>query len=616
MVGVGILAIILLAAPIVLTDSFQQNLLALTMIYGVGAVGLYVVMGTMGQFSFGHAAFWGIGAYASGRFAIALGVTPWLGLVVGTLTATLLGWFVAVVALQRTRGLELAIVTLGFGVITWIMSLKWEWFGGGLSGISGVPSLSLFGISIQSAFRYYYLALGFVIVVVLAVAWIEKSRFGRGVRSVRENESMAASIGVAPRRHFILAFTLSAGITGLSGALGAHYLRLLSPSFFSLSTMITLLIMVLLGGTTTIWGPVLGSAMYIWFTDFFGFNQELRLFFFGLLVIALLRLMPKGAGHALSRAAERLMEWWMSRYAPDAPAPATVAPVTTLGRSAGPDRREDGDHTDMWTTGVSATPANGDILLRTESLTRAFGGLMAVNDLSFELRENEILGLIGPNGSGKTTTINMISGFLQPTGGRIFFLGEEITDLEPHEIAQMGLIRTFQLSSVFEGLTVEENVVHASHLAFSRQSHRPSPLSFVAERSDGTRVRARANELLDLVGLYGRRESQASELSAGELRFLEIAMALAAQPQALLLDEPVTGLNLEEADRFIDLIRNIRALGVSVLVVEHNMKVIMRLCDRIIVLNFGGLLSEGRPNEISRDEQVISAYLGRSAKAL
>ena len=249
-------------------------------------------------------------------------------------------------------------------------------------------------------------------------------------------------------------------------------------------------------------------------------------------------------------------------------------------------------------------------VLQTNGLTKLFGGLSAVDDLDLRVEEGEIMGLIGPNGSGKTTALNLITGFIKPTRGRVTYQGADVTGAQPHDLARIGLVRTFQITTLFENLTVRDNVLHGSHLA------NPTSLVGALTRSkrfkeQGRRMEERVRELLGLVGLEGRIEAVASDLSAGEHRYLEIAIALAARPRMLLLDEPATGLNPEEAGFLMDLIRKLRDDGVTILLVEHNMRLITNICTAITVLNFGAKIAEGTPEEIVDNEDVVTAYLGK-----
>lgn len=249
-------------------------------------------------------------------------------------------------------------------------------------------------------------------------------------------------------------------------------------------------------------------------------------------------------------------------------------------------------------------------LLQTTGLTKLFGGLSAVDNLDLTVEEGEIMGLIGPNGSGKTTALNLITGYLKPTDGAVTYQGSDITGGQPHDLARVGLVRTFQITTLFENLTVSENVLHGSHL------HNPTSM-WGALRKSGkfqeqtVRMEEQAGEVLEFVGLGDRIDTMARDLSAGEHRYLEIAIALAARPRMLLLDEPATGLNPEEAAYLMDLIRTLRRQGVTVLLVEHNMHLITSICTRITVLNFGAKIAEGTPAEIVDNEAVITAYLGK-----
>lgn len=248
--------------------------------------------------------------------------------------------------------------------------------------------------------------------------------------------------------------------------------------------------------------------------------------------------------------------------------------------------------------------------LQTTGLTKLFGGLSAVDDLDIRVEEGEIMGLIGPNGSGKTTALNLITGYLKPTRGTVAYQGADVTRTPPHDLARIGLVRTFQITTLFENLTVRDNVLHGSHL------DNPTSLLGALTRSrryreQCRRMEERVHELLGMVGLEERIDAVASDLSAGEHRYLEIAIALAAKPRMLLLDEPATGLNPEEAGFLMDLIRTLRDEGVTILLVEHNMRLITSICTRITVLNFGAKIAEGTPEEIVDNEDVVTAYLGK-----
>lgn len=249
-------------------------------------------------------------------------------------------------------------------------------------------------------------------------------------------------------------------------------------------------------------------------------------------------------------------------------------------------------------------------ILETTGLTRMFGGLSAVDELDLSVEEGEIRGLIGPNGSGKTTALNLITGYIKPTRGVVRYQGSDVSGEQPHELARLGLVRTFQITTLFENLTVRDNVLHGSHLK------NPTSLLGALTRSRRYREQSgemeeRVRELLAFVGLAERIDAVARDLSAGEHRYLEIAIALAAKPKMLLLDEPATGLNPEEAAYLMNLIRMLRSQGVTVLLVEHNMRLITNICTRITVLNFGAKIAEGTPEEIVGNPDVITAYLGK-----
>lgn len=605
-IGWGGALLLALSAPFVITIPYEQSLLVTITISSIAAVGLSIVMGQMGQFSFAHAAFYGVGAYVSGRFALATGFSPWLGLPLAMLASGLLGAVVGAIALRRTRGMELAIITLGFGVIMWIVMLKWTTVGGGLSGISGVPPLSIAGVALSTPRAYYYVALAMLAGVVFVTTRLTKSSAGRAVVAARENEPLAMSIGVAPTPHFVIAFGVGAAWAGLAGALVAHDVRFLNPSLLGLSTMLAFLMMVLIGGTGRIWGPILGAALFLWVGEFLRFREELRSLLFGAVVLAVVRFIPDGAVEVASGIAGFVRRRWAERVRSGGGRAETAVAVSA---ASDPDllpvpwpRVQSGD-------GERPAAVEGTAL-RTTGLERRFGGLMALAGVDLEIPEGVVYGLIGPNGSGKTTALNVISGFLPPTKGRVEFRGRQIDGLRPFDIVRLGLVRTFQLTSLFTSLTVLENVLYACHL-----QTRPLLLSSVVNgptfRMQERRVRERAREILGFVGLDHRSGETARNLSGGEQRYLGLAIALAAEPSLLLLDEPAAGLNPAEAGRLGRLILALRDAGVTVLVVEHNMKLIADICARVSVLNFGKVIATGSPQQVATDEQVIEAYLGR-----
>lgn len=304
--GAPALAVAATAPLILFTNSYNRGLLVLIVIYAMAGLSLDYIMGEMGQFSFGHAAFWGFGAYVSAKLALDLGVSPWIGFLAAPVAAGLVGLLIGYIALRRTRGLELAIVTLGFGVLAWTVALRWRPVTGGPAGLRQVPPPSLLGWEIRSELAYYYFALLLLLGVVFILTRLRESRFGRAVRSIHENEDLASSIGVPATRSYVFAFSFACALVGFSGALYAHHFRFVNPNLLGLQYMFIFLIVVLLGGTGTVWGPVLGAAIFVLVSEWLRALQEYRFLIFGVVLLMVVLFMPNGVFPALRRVARRV----------------------------------------------------------------------------------------------------------------------------------------------------------------------------------------------------------------------------------------------------------------------------------------------------------------------
>ena len=315
-VGMVILAVALVVPLFLFTNAYNRGLLVLIVIYAVGGLSLDYIMGEMGQFSFGHAAFWGFGAYVSAKLALDLGISPWIGFMAAPLAAGLVGLLIGYIALRRTRGLELAIVTLGFGVLAWTVALRWRPVTGGPSGLRQVPPPSILGWEIRSELSYYYFALLVLLVIVFLLSRLRQSRFGRAVRSIHENEDLAKSIGVSATKYYVLAFSFACALVGFSGALYAHHFRFVNPNLLGLQYMFIFLIVVLVGGTGTLWGPVLGSVIFVLVSEQLRALQEYRFVIFGLVLLFVVLFMPRGVFPELSNLIRRFKERRRARISP------------------------------------------------------------------------------------------------------------------------------------------------------------------------------------------------------------------------------------------------------------------------------------------------------------
>ncbi len=561
---------VLLVLPLLTGSSYFHHLLVLWMLYALLALSLNIIVGYLGELSFGHAAFFGIGAYAAAILTMEYGAPAIAALLAAGLIAGLFGVVIGYVAL-RIEGPQFAILTLGFGSIIYTVTTYWVDLTRGPMGISNIPFFSFgFGLpAFESARANYYLVLGFVLVAAYACRALVTSRTGRAFIALRENAPLAASLGVDTFHMKLLGFVAATVMAGIAGALYAHYVRVITPELMSLNYMAALIIIVIVGGRGTV--------------DRADHRRA-----------GLCRAAGTAARHRrdapddLRGAADAV-----GHFPPRRPGQPRPPPAATAVRAA-----------DRWRMSA-AQP-----LLDVSGLTRRFGGLVAVSDVTFQVAAGEIAGLIGPNGAGKTTLFNMLAGSMTPSGGRITFNGADCTGLPAQQMARLGVARTFQITSLFPGLTTLDNIVAASYRT-GRTGWAHALLGARAYRQEEKKAAERARDILAFVDLDRHADVLADELSYGEQRRLEIAIALAAEPTLLLLDEPAAGMNPEEGQRLVAMIRQIRDRGVTVLLVEHHMRVVMNVCHRVIVIDHGVKIAEGAPEAIARHPEVIRVYLGR-----
>jgi ABC-type branched-subunit amino acid transport system ATPase component/ABC-type branched-subunit amino acid transport system permease subunit len=580
----------LVLAPWLLPNYYLHTLITAG-IFVMLASGLNLIHGFIGRLSLGHTAFYGVGAYTAGLIATGTGAGLLLTIPAAALVATLLALGIGHITL-RFRGAQFVLVTLAVAAIAQLFANNLVDFTGGPMGVSGIASpllhqawgnLHLFGTKAS----FYWLVFGFDILTVYVVWKVVHSPLGDAMIAIREDENLAEAIGINEYRYSMTAFVLGAAFAGIAGAIYAHYVSFISPEIFSFNIMVMILVMVILGGVGTVAGPIFGSLLVVVLLEVLRLHESLREPIFGIVLVIATLLFPKGIAALVGR--------WFVRWArPTAPASAPEAfprePIAIKEASR---------------------PATGRApLLRIEGLTVRFGGLVAVDDVSFEVHRGQIVSLIGPNGAGKTTTLNLITGFTDRNSGRIVFDGRELSRrLRPNRIAAHGMIRTFQTTRGLLGVTIEKAVQTGLHRTLSLTWPRIVRAALFGLSDAGLEQRAKA--YLSEVGLTRDPGELTSDLSYGEQRLLEVAIALAAKPSLLVLDEPVAGMNPEETSRMMALIRRLRAAGTTILLVEHDMKFVMGLSDHIVVLDHGKRIAEGSPREIQDNPAVIEAYLGR-----
>lgn len=572
-------AVSLLAYPLISDDLYYQNMIILSLVLAIGAVGLNVIMGFGGYISLGQSAFIGLGAYTVGIATTKIGGDPFVWVPVAGVVAAVFAALLGLIAM-RTRGFAFVIITIAALFILQIVAINWDSLTNGTSGIT-LP-LPRWSIEIQN-WPFYYTLAGLLGASLLLAWWIRRTKIGTGLLAIREDEDKAATIGINTPVYKIIGFVASAVFLGMAGGVYGYYIAFIDPTgMFDIVISVQIILAVVLGGRGTLWGPVLGAAIIEPLNELanqqFGGGNSRLLIFGGLLVFTIL-LLPKG----IITSARELLERQAKRGRA-ALVGARLGARTALngGAPGGP-------------IGAAGT------VLSVKGLQKSFEGVTAVDGCSFEVARGTITGLIGPNGSGKTTTFNLIGGTMRADAGEVRFDGQRIDSVKPWGRAYAGIGRTFQITRVFADMTVLENVV-APLRSFSWGQLRAGAVS-------GEEAR-RAEELLEFVGMAEYRDQPARALSFGQRKLVELAQVLMLDPKLILLDEPAGGINPTLIARMAEMIRELNARGKTFLIVEHNMPLVLGLCDPILVLARGSCICTGAPGEIQRDPRVLDAYLG------
>ena len=582
-----LMLLLIVVVPQIL-GSFHVALLNDIGIAALVVIGLILVSGIGGALSFGQAAFVGIAAYTTAWLSTTQGLSPWAGLLLGLVLTCGSAWLIGGITM-RLGGHYLALSTIAWGLAVPLVFANTHALGSH-TGIDGIPPISL-GPWVLDGSRTVFVLIW---LVVLGGAWFAYnllgSRVGRTIRALRGGKILMASFGSDAFRLRLALFVLASAYATLAGWLYAHANRFVSHTPFSLHASIDYVFMMVVGGMSQLGSALLGSALYIGLNNFLqdvlplitDRGAQVNSLVFALLFLLILLRMPGGIGRPLSRL-------W-ARLRPRAKAPVLPVPSLQLAQRSMPER--------------------GRSILNVQNATKRFGGLVAVNGVSFELKAGEIVGLIGPNGAGKSTMFNLLTGTLPLSDGSVRFMDEATSGLTQRQIALRGVARTFQHVKLRPAMTVLENVALGAHARGHCGLWRGG-LSM--DREEEARIMAEAMRQLKRVGLADQAYELAGSLALGTQRLVEIARSLASDPVLIMLDEPAAGLRLLEKQALASLLDTLRSEGVTVLIVEHDMEFVMSLVDRLVVMNFGSKISEGRPDEVRADPQVQAAYLGSDA---
>lgn len=549
-------------------------------IYCILSIGFNIASGFCGVTTFSTGAIYAAGAYTAAIMYTSLGVPFILSALIGSIAAGVISFIISMSA-YMVNGIYLSLVS--FGVIEVVLQiLSQSKFTGGSQGFR-VAKWIFFGMPVSVKAKYY-IAFAMVVIAFIIQRNIKKSLWGRDFLAMKDDETAASGVGINFRKTRVIGFFISSVISGFAGVLYATYMGYISPDTFGFGISIMILLMVITGGPGTLSGPIVGSIIITVVPELFNANPEMKVIFYGTMLIIITQVMPKGiVGIIKDRFKEVENNKYISKMNPNA--------ITDFSKYA-----------------IKNESAVEDVLVL-KGLTKQYGGLTAVNNLDLTVKRGTIHALIGPNGAGKSTCVNNITGIEKPTSGEVWFNGEDVTGMETYNLVEKGMTRTYQHVRLFNSMSVIDNVATGSHfdkyyglfhaLFQTGKKHRLDREAYIE-----------AQECLQLLGIGDKSNDMPDNLSAGQQKLLEIGRALIAKPDLLLLDEPCAGLTEVETEQFAELMKKIRNTGISILLIEHHMNLVMEVSDWITVIDHGVKIAEGTPEKVSKEKAVRTAYLG------
>jgi ABC-type branched-subunit amino acid transport system ATPase component/ABC-type branched-subunit amino acid transport system permease subunit len=568
------------AVSLSMTNSYYQLVMTLVPVWAIFGLSWNLLSGYTGLISFGHAAFFGVGAYAVVLGQVYFDLSPWVMIPIAAILGGIAGLLIGFPTF-RLQGHYFALAMLAYPLA---ILYVFEWLGLQEVTLPIKRDNPIAYMQFSDHRIYTLLALAMMLGTILLTRAVEGWRFGMALLAIKQNEAAAEAAGINTLAWKLRAITLSGAIAGAIGGFYAVVLLVVTPqSVFGMLVSAQALTVAMFGGVGTVWGPVIGSVILIPLAETLNAEAGSRFpgiqgVIYGLAIICVILLAPEGLFWKV-RDFLRKKSAPPVAATPGAPDLATAAAISTAPVPLRPRR----------------SPGTGDVVLEVKNLSRSFGGLKAVQEVSFKLRRNEILGIIGPNGAGKTTVFNLLNGFLRPGTGEILLDGREMSGRKPHELCEAGIGRTFQIMRPFMRMSISDNVVVGA---------------YVRAKTDAE-ARRLASDAIARVGLTEIADRIAGELTTKELRLMELARALAGQPRILLLDETLAGLGHDEANEVVAVIQQLARDGMTIAIIEHTMQAMVRLVDSFVVLDHGAVIVEGEPEAVTRDSRVIEAYLGK-----